>query len=335
MHLDALRNDIFSFREMTGAIDKLPPVPRQATSLGLFRDKPVGSDLITIDMRGGVVRVLPEVERGGPATPVVTPRAKSIGFQIKAHKQNASVHADAILRARAFGEEQLKKTFVEKRDENLLVFNLNHEVTKEYRTVGALRGKIFDSDGTTLLLDLFDDFEIAPPAEIDFELDTAVDGRLLEICTQAVRAILAPFGNGASGRVRSFCSPGFWDKLIKNPEVREAYKRWNDGEFLRSGKAFGAFPFAGIDWEEYRNGTVGGLTLIPDDKCALFPTDVGPDAYIQHWAPGTSFEEVANPGRPIYIKAAADKWDEMIEMQAKSFGLPISTYPESLRTGHA
>ncbi len=334
MHLDALKNDIFSFREMTAAIDKIPHSPRQATSLGLFRDKPVSSDLISIDLRGGIIRVLPQLERGAPGTPIQKDRPKAIPFQIKAHKQVASVHADAILRARAFGEEAVRKTFMTARDENLQTFAANHDATKEWRIVNALRGRLLDADGTTVLLDLFDELGVVQETEVDFELDTAADGELKEKCNGVVRKIYNKFGGGTAGRVHSFTSPGFMDKFVKNAEVRESYQRWQDGSFLRAGSVFGAFHWGGIDWEEYR-GNVGGLEFIPADKAIFFPTDVGPNVYIQHWAPGTSFEAIESPGREIYVRAAADKWDEEIEQRSDSFGLPICTYPEALMLGHA
>lgn len=334
MHLDALKNDIFSFREQTAAVDKIPHTPRQATSLGLFRDKSVESDLISIDLRGGIIRVLPQLERGAPGTPIQKDRPKAIPFQIKAHKQTASVHADAILRARAFGEEAVRKTFITARDENLQTFAANHDATKEWRFVNALRGRLLDADGTTVLLDLFAELGVEQEDEVDFDLATAANGELMETCNGLVRKVYTKFGGGTPGRVHAFTSAGFWDKFVKNPEVRDSFKRWQDGAFLRTGTVFAAFNWGGIDWEEYR-GNVGGLAFIPEDKAIFFPTDVGPNVYIQHWAPGTSFEAIESPGREIYVRAAADKWDEEIEQRSDSFGLPICTYPEALMIGAA
>lgn len=322
----------FHIRRLTEAVNKVPHTPQQCTSLGLFEDRQVDSDLIAIEEKDGVIEILPETTRQGVSQQITDEKATLRPFRIPAFKQSRTLNADEVFRVREFGSEDRMRTIEAKRDEELARMRRNHDVTKEWRFIGALRGQILDSDGTTVKLNLFTEFGVSQETEVDFDLPTAGSGAIMEACSGIVRKIRTNLGAAPATGVHAFCSPEFWDALVKNAEVRDSYLRWRDGEFLRTGQVFGSFSWGGIDWEEYR-GSVGATQFIPADKAIFFPKGV-PGLYLQHWAPAPWIETVGTRGMPIYAKAAIDpKFQAYIEIETQSHGLPVVTRPKVLMLG--
>lgn len=320
----------FSFRRLTQAVLSIPYPPLRVSSLGLFEDRRIDTDLFSIEEKAGIITVLDPVPRDAPPQQLAEELATVRPFRIPAFKQERTIYADKVLGRRAFGAETESETIEMARQQALESMTLNHRVTHEHRRLGGLQGKIYAADGVTVLVNLFTEFNVVQEAEVDFDLPTAAGGAIQAACSGIVRKIATNLGGTPFRGVRALCSSGFWDALIANAEVRESYLRWNESSWLREGKAFGAFNWGGIDWEEYRGA---GNTKIPDDKAIFFPDGV-PGLYLDHWAPANWLETVNRPGIPINAKAAVDpEFQAWVKIQTQSHHMPICTRPKVLMLG--
>ena len=153
---------------------------------------------------------------------------------------------------------------------------VQHRLACPYQiNIGAIKGQIFDADGSTVLYDLFTEFGVSQHAEIDFDLDAATPaaGAVKKKCHMVKRKIEDELGATPYEHIHALCGSAFFDDLITHSEVTEAYNRHLDGLFLRQGQARGSFEYAGIVFEEYR-GKVGSVDFTDTNKAWFFPVGV-------------------------------------------------------------
>jgi hypothetical protein len=227
--------------------------------------------------------------------------------------------------------------------DRLVTMGRSLDATLEHLRVGAVKGLILDSDGSSVIYDLFAEFGVTQEAEIDFDLDNAApaSGALRKKCGSVVRKIGDNLGAVPFLGVHALCGDNFFDDLVSQVEVVESYKGTPMAQVLRDGyiypnsdgqKISAAFEFGGIVWENYR-GKVGTLSYIDTDKCHLFP--VGAEGLFEtYFAPANYVETVNTIGLPKYAKLAIDqKYQKWVDVEAQSNPLPLCTRPKVLMKG--
>nr|WP_256380042.1 major capsid protein [Bradyrhizobium sp. Cp5.3] len=105
-------------------------------------------------------------------------------------------------------------------------------------------------------------------------------GVLRKTCAGVIRTIAAALDGTPFIGVEAICGDAFFDNLIAHPEVRATYTNWQAAEELRQGyvqggQVYGAFPFGGIMWTNYR-GQVGTQPYINTDKCHMYASGSSP-----------------------------------------------------------
>ena len=204
------------------------------------------------------------------------------------------------------------------------------EATIEHLKIGAVKGNVLDSDGSTVLFNLFDEFGISETA-VDFVLGTAGTD-IKKKCLEVIRGIETILGAETYDHIHCLCSSTFFDKLTSHAKVTAAYERWSNGDFLRSDNRRG-FTFAGITFEEYR-GKVGSTNFIPDGDCRFFP--VGVMGLFKHYAaPGNFMSAVNTIGQRMYARQLGRRDESGIDLLAEANPLTICTRPGVLTRGHS
>ena len=64
MMLDVFKGDAFSFTELVTAINKIPHVPTNIGSMGLFQPEGLYSTTLAVEMQNGVLTLVPTAPRG-------------------------------------------------------------------------------------------------------------------------------------------------------------------------------------------------------------------------------------------------------------------------------
>ncbi len=204
-----------------------------------------------------------------------------------------------------------------------------HEATLEHLRIGAVKGIIYDSDGSSVLYNLFTEFGVSQQTQNFAFSTTTLDVR--SICILVLRAIESELGGSTYSGARALCSSGFFDSLVGHDLVKESF-RYQEGQVLRSDLRRG-FQFGGITFEEYR-GSVGGVDFIPANTAYVIPEDVlteqGP--LFQTWFAPADFEESVNTiGLPLYAKQARDpEFQRWVKVHSQSNPLPICLRPRAV-----
>ena len=103
---------------------------------------------------------------------------------------------------------------------------------------------------------------------------------------------------------------------------------------LREGSAFGMRQFGGFTFVNYR-GTDDGTTIgVNTNRCQFF-INKAPGCFEVAWAPGETFDDVNQMGKPMYIYTLPDPSGKnaFIEFELNSFPLFVNLRPETIQVG--
>jgi hypothetical protein len=343
--LDVFKGDAFGIVRLTDAINKMPFVPSRVGRMGLFDETGIDTLYVDIEEKEGRLYLVPNKARGAP--PTQNQKADRRMRTLKVHHLPVSdaLYADEIQGVRAFGSEDAMETIGTKVNEKMLAMGQSIEATIEYHRLGAIKGTILDADGSTTLYNLFTEFGITATADVNFDFGHNVtsqgfgSGELRQKCAGVVRTMADSLGAASILGVHALCGNEFFDRLLKEAEVRESYTGGGGmAQILRepyvypNGLAiYGAFEFGGIVWENYR-GSVGSVTFVDPEEAHMFPIGV-PGLFRCVYGPAPYIETVNTIGRPIYAKITPDPKNTHIDIDVQSNPLCYCTRPSVLIKG--
>lgn len=326
--LDAFNTSTFDLVSLTQAINKLPYTPRRIGEMALFEDRPIDTITAVLENIDGTLQLLPTVPWGGPASIGKRDLRKTRNFTVPHRPHEDVVKASDVVGKRAFGSESELESIVQKVNDRLAVMRARHDVTHEQGKACALRGVIYDSDGTTVLYDLFTEFGITEDST-DFVLGTA-GTEILTKCATVVDLIEDALGGLGYDHIHCLAGKTWFRAFRTHAKVTAAYDRFRDGEFLRTDQRRG-FEFGNIVFEEYR-GTISSVPFIPLTVARFFPVGV-PGLFIDVMAPADFVETVNTPGQRFYAKQEAMEMNRGIKLHTQSNVLSLCTIPQVLSKG--
>jgi hypothetical protein len=332
--LDIFRSRLFETTTLTAAINEQPLKPAFIGESGLFTEEGVPTTSVVIERSINTLSIVPVTPRGSPATPVHSDKRKGVPLVIPRLATSAQLMADEVQNVRAFGTNDQLAGVEQLRDAKLNKMSGHIDLTIEYHRIGAIQGLVLDSDGTTVLYDLFDTFGISAAADVDMNLDAArgvEDGGVVRKKIRSVtREVVKSLGGNPPTGFMAFCGDDYFDALADHPEVREAYLNQQAANDMRGEEMpISSFKYGGVTWVNYI-GT--GSVAIAANVARLVPMGV-PDLFITRFGPADYMEAVNTNGLPKYTKAVMDPsgFDRFIEMEAQSNPLNICTRPGVLR----
>jgi hypothetical protein len=323
MHMDVFNDDAFSLVSLTNAIQDVPHQPGRIGELGLFSEEGISTTTFSIEKKGSSISLVPTAPRGSSGKPMGNDKSKMIPFGVVHLPQRGSVLADEVQNLRAFGTEtevQLAQTVMNRKLEKM---RRDLDTTIEYQRIGAIKGQVLDSDGTTVLLDLHTSFGTAQQTHNMVLGNSATKVKVKTV--EAKRKIETALGGLKYKSLRALCSQSFFDSLVGHAAVEKAYDRWMNGEFLREDQRSG-FYFAGVFWEEYV-GSVGGQDFVADGDALLIPEGV-PDLFLTKYGPADYMDTVNTMGLPYYAKQEPMKFGKGIEVESQSNPIHLCTRPQ-------
>jgi hypothetical protein len=325
---DVFAPDLFTTTALTAAINEQAYQPGLLRDLGLFSVDGVSTLTVIIERDKDLLTLVQTSERGGPGTPRERKSKRdALSFIIPHLKQPGAIMADSVQGVREFGTTDQHQTVENERDKELARMARDLDFTQEYHRLGAVQGKVLDADGTTVLIDLFEAFDIAEPAAVDFNLDAAdpVDGAVMAKCHEITFDMEEALDGVPYTGIHALVDNGFFTAMTTHPEVRETYK-YQQGIANREGRTNVPFEYGDIVWHRYRGR---GACAIPANTARFFPVGV-PDLFITRYGPADYIETVNTKGLPRYAKAEPMKMGRGIELEAQANPLHLCTRPKVL-----
>ncbi len=320
----------FGVVEMTESINKLPSMPMRLAPL--FAHRSVSTTSVALDIKKGLITLVEHQDRSAPAQSLAGKGSKvSMKILQTAHlPQSDIVHPEDIQNVRAFGstEPASPVTVV---NEKMQKLKDNITMTKEMHRLGAIKGIIYDADGTTELHNLYDVFECTQKKmSIAFPTSTSVkENAILKAINGAKRHVEAAMGGVPFQRMECLVGADFYDALTGHELVRKYFEEWlarhasfGDNDYRKRG-----FTYGGVTFYEAAE-VVGGRTLVDAKKGHLYP--VGSGIFSAYSAPANWMETVNTPGQEFYARMDAEPNGRGYYIEGQSNPLMLCNFPEAL-----
>ncbi len=340
--MDIFRQDAFSTFQLTSTVERIPYQPTTLGDLGVFTPNPIRTRALGVEERDGKLVLIQSSQRGAPVSSErETEKRKMRYFEVPRLTQGDTLHAAEIDGIRAFGQESELMQVMNEVARRLagptgLVANIGY--TKENMRLAAVQGLLLDADGS-LLYNWYDEFQFVAAAEVGFNLAAGTPNSLRPIINGLVRAMYRAAKGAFQPNVRigALCGDAFYDSFTNHPDIIRTFLNWQDAALLRSGQggAFSNFPFADIEWINYRGSDDNAAIKIADDKVKFFPINA-PGIFEEAQSPLESLDWVNTPGKEMYVIPIFDRdrnfwWRQ----EVYSYPLFICKRPEVLQSGRA
>jgi len=322
----------FDLATMTEAINLLPNRYGRYQQSGLFTVEPVSTRVIEVDELDGTLNILPALPVGAPPTESKHDKAKSRFFKIPHIPHKDTIKAEDIQNARRPGGYDLETL------SNLIMvrearMRMNHAITLEHLMAGALRGIIYDYDGTTVLYNLYTEFGITQKV-LNFVFTTATTA-IPTVLRNVKRHIEDNLRGDVMDKVYCDASEEWMDAFLEHPTVKEVFLG-HQAALKKAGIGGDArqdFEFEGIIFNEYRakapgkNGTL--KRFIPADEAIFYPGGTT-ETFKVHNAPANRLDTVNTPGLPLYAWQTMEPNQRWIDLFSEANPLTICRRPGTL-----
>lgn len=317
--------DGYSLKQLTQAINALPNQYSRTTQMGLFTWRPGTHNVISVEMREGVLSLVPTTPWGGVA-PKSKPGKRNVrSFQVPHMPFEDVVLASEVMGVRAFGTDNQAETVNGVVNDKLQVMKDKIDMTLEWRRFNALKGYVLDADGS-IIEDYFAAFGVTKKV-ISLGLSNAnTDVRAK--CMQVLRWVEDNAQGALVTGVRAMVSPELFDALTGHAKVQAVYQGWAEAANKLGGDLRKGFVFGGLTFEEYR-ASVDGQRFIDEGKGHAFPLGAT-DLFSDFGAPADFNETVNTVALPYYARQQNKDFNRGIDLHTQANILPLVNRPSLL-----
>src|SRR3990172_1233547 len=332
--------DSFKTEEMTDAINSIENQYGYVNSRNYFNMKSTGQTAIILDVNKHNITLLPQVNRGvHSATQGKERDVQTFALKLAYFKHQDKLMTEDIQGWRQPGEE-IQETLARATAEKLQDMRMAADQTSEYMKLQAFKGVFKTPEGTTVA-DMFTEFGVTQK-QIDFLLVTTttdVDAKIAELKRYIAANVKQ---GGAISGVEVLVDPIFFDKLISHPQIRDAWKFYqNSGtqrlrddlaDYMKWGVT-DVFEHRGVRFLTYDavfnlpNGTTE--QAVADDTGHAYGLGVR-DLFRGYNGPSNKLSQANQPGREMFVRQYVDPRDEFVDFELEMAPLYFCTKPASL-----
>lgn len=334
-NIDVFNQDAFGATSLTGYVNKKPHIPSMLRDMGIFEEKPVRTSTIWVEIKDGKIALIPTSERGEPLFQNDKQKRNAIPLKTVRLAKGDRITATELQDIRAEDSEAELKEVQMEVDDRMTTMLGDVDLTEENLMLGAIQGIILDADGSTVITNLYTEFGVAQPTEIDFDLDNATpaSGALKRKCNEVVRGMVRAGGDAVlpTSQVNAFVGDNFWDDLVSHPEVQGAYNNWMAAQSLSNEVGvFKPFRWGEINWVNYRGTDDASTVSVGTDQAKFFFSGARKLFQIAY-SPAEFLPFVNTRGEKRYSMVIPDeKRQAYVDVEVYSYQLPYCTRPETL-----
>lgn len=319
---------IFGVQSLTEAINALPDTPSILGNLGIFKKEFKTTTYVSVERKDNTLSLVANTPRGAAGMPVKSQRFAPKTFAMMHLVKDDIVRADDVQNLRAFGTKSTTMAVAELVNDKMTLMKADIDYTIEHARLGALKGKILDADGATVIADLYKEFGLTR-IEHNWALSNTKTkvGTLIDTYKQGIAK--ARRGEMVTGYV-CLVSPEFMNTLISHDSVAQLYLRHQDGLVYREGNTDVEFIHKGVKFIVYADEFDSGLKLA-DDEGIILPTGTR-TAFREYYAPADMNTTVNTRAAAYYASREKLKHDKGWELHAQSNPLPLVLRPDLVQT---
>ncbi|MBK5910123.1 hypothetical protein CCR85_01270 [Rhodothalassium salexigens] len=312
-------------------VDRVPYRPQMVGSLLAGSIEPAfpTTSAIQVEIDRGRIGVLSTQPRHG-APQVIADRPRGAAFPLGSVHIPATkrLYADQVQDRRRPGEAQLQ-TLARVVNDTLAAFNADYDLTFEMHRIGMLKGRVLDTDGSTLF-DFFDRLDVAQQS-VDFKLSAGAT-KLNGLTRKVKDKIDDALGGLPYDRIGVIAGRDWYDAFVEHDSVADTFKNHAAARVLREDPSSAPFAFGSFDdIRRYRDTAAAGLPdrIAPDEAYAV-PLGVA-GMFRVYWTPAGTFDSVNTPGRRLSITRGLDRdHGRWVDMVAESNPIWLNTHPQAV-----
>ncbi|MBN9052493.1 MAG: major capsid protein [Rhizobiales bacterium] len=314
-------------------VERVDFKPQLLGTLGLFSPIYSRSRMIGIVDRNGTMTLIPTSPNGAPPEELIPKGAKVRTMEAVRLAKGSTIYAIELAGVAALPFDEQTVEVADEVSDRTGQIKDDLELTWEHMRFGAVQGKVLDADGVTVLVDWYQFWGIAEPAEIDFELDDP-ETDVRKKCRDVKRAMQ----DAAKGvwtpatKVGALVGDTFFDQLVNHAQIKETKLGTEKAPTLENIEGYSSIEIEGIVFINYRGTDDKSTIAIATDKARFFPIGAR-GAFQVGWAPASEFKPYLNKRGQEYYglllsdTSGRDEWDRV---EIYSYPLFICTRPEML-----
>lgn len=254
---------IFGVTSLSESINELPATPSILNDLNIFKKEYKTTTYVSVERKENVLTLVANSPRGSAGDPIKSHRHAPKTFNMMHLVKDDIVRADDVQNLRAFGSVSQTMAVAELVNDKLSGMKADIDYTIEHARLGALKGKILDADGKTVIADIYKEFGLTRKS-VNWALSTK---------TTQVTALINSYkqdigklrrGESITGYV-CLVSPAFMNALIAHESVEKYYARHQDGLTYREGNTDVSFIHNGVKFVVYADEFESGLKIENDE----------------------------------------------------------------------
>lgn len=313
------------YADRTKAINAIPFQPNLLTSLGLFNEETVTSDVVTFDERNHRLVVLDDKLRN-------TDKKNGIdASEYKTHLLHIPHYpVEDVITVRQLKGIRNFDSDVEPAIESAVAENLEHQ-TKTHdnhleflQAMMVTRGKVITENYGEI--DMFDEFGVTKVEEnITFSGNTPLESQFRAITNAAKKSY-------KGGRSRGFvvlCGATFFDHVVTHPDIKEQFALVGQPNQLiqevgNAANGYQSFQFGNITFIQYDDvfTLADGSSEQPlaDDKAVLMPRGVMGSTF---FGPVSKLSGIGQEGAKRFASSYRDPKDRYVEVESEQNTLVV------------
>ncbi len=316
-------SDGFNFAELCNAVNdvavSLGPVSRS----GLFKDKPLISTDIALEILDNQLHLVQNSLRGGVVKPSPITNRSLVKFSTAHLKTNAVLMADAWLNRQGFNTGM--PAFIESEKMRILGEHRHDlEASIDFMKTRALAGQVLDAAGN-VIVDLHAEFGIVQHV-VDCTLDVATTNVANKLIA-ARRLAEAELGAAFASEWTCFASLEFLDAMRSHASIEAGLAGWSAASTMLADIRSGELVVSGIKFVEV--GNRAGATFITAGDAYLCAEGVN-DLFVCGFGPGDYVEAVGMEALPIYAKSEELAMGRGLTIESQSNPMPWCSRPKSV-----
>lgn len=316
----------FELAELTAALENTDYMPQLLGSLGLFSYRGIRGITAQIERRGTTLQLLETTARGAPGVPIGRSTRDMLPVNVCHIQADDTILADEVLGEREFGTEDQPSDIQMRLAEVLGIGRQAIEYTMEYHRVGALKGVVYDKNGTKVLADMYQIFGVEKNTDT---LNLSSDSTKLRVKFDDFKdKIFDELGGISWAGVHAVAGKTAWKKFVDFKEVRSTYENTADAALLRSGLGE-SYSYADITVRRYRGKGANGQPMIDDNKIYFYPVGVR-DLFIGRFGCADYWDAVNQIGLPLYAQGVWRTDNRGVDIEMQSNPLHLCTRPRAV-----
>jgi len=320
----------------TDSIQKLDFQPNILRNMGIFEKQPSRTTGILLELDSKTNKLISVSQRGTPLTEAERRRRNIRTVETHRLAVASTVYATEVQGIRAYGKTSELMQVKDLVADGVETSHGNLALTEENMMLGAVQGIVVDADGSTILNDWFDFWDISQPDEIAFDLANASVADLKKAIKNIQRTMVGNAKGLNIGEIIAFCGDDFFDALISHEAYIGNTRSSAEEQRLVAeyGVAYNTVSFGNITWINYRGSQSESAVSIPTDKVKFFPRAKG---LFKHGLGCAEFGEFVNtPGKERYVINIPDRdRNAWVKTELYTYPLFYCTRPELLLRGKA